>query len=324
MDLRDTAGRFLKSLLSPWGLFALVACAGCVPTYTGFLGTAWWRFDLTSHFRVQYFVVLTAGTIVFAVGRKWKMAIVPGISAVLNLALILPLYSGPSVPENRGRPFRAVMMNVHRSNTQHDKVLTFIRSSDPDVVLLLEVNDIWMKALQAIQADYPYSRCVPRSDNFGIVLLSRVQFVAAEVPYFGSAGKPTIVARFDIEGRPLTIVGTHPVPPVSRRCSHYRNEQLEQVAAFVREQEGSVIVLADVNMTSWSPHFRTFLRRSGLRDSRKGFGVQPTWPSYNPILRIPIDHCLVSDGVVIHDRRVGSDVGSDHYPIVITFSVGAP
>lgn len=36
-----------------------------------------------------------------------------------------------------------------------------------------------------------------------------------------------------------------------------------------------------------------------------------------PFMLIPIDHCLVSNDIIILDRRIGSNVGSDHYPIYI-------
>ena len=45
--------------------------------------------------------------------------------------------------------------------------------------------------------------------------------------------------------------------------------------------------------------------------------AEPTWPTYNPLLWIPIDHCLVSPEIIVTDRQIGPDVGSDHYPIVV-------
>jgi len=78
-----------------------------------------------------------------------------------------------------------------------------------------------------------------------------------------------------------------------------------------------------MNGTPWSPFFKDFLLSSGLRDSREGFRLQPTWPTWFPPAWIPIDHALVSSSVVVHDRRVGPNVGSDHYPVIIDFSISA-
>ena len=77
------------------------------------------------------------------------------------------------------------------------------------------------------------------------------------------------------------------------------------------------MLVGDLNCTSWTPAFAELERISGLRDSRKGFGVQPTWPSNLPGLRIPIDHFLVSPSLAVRNRFVGPAVGSDHFPVVI-------
>jgi len=41
-----------------------------------------------------------------------------------------------------------------------------------------------------------------------------------------------------------------------------------------------------------------------------------------PLLGIPIDHCLVSPEIIVTKRSVGPSVGSDHYPVIIDFSIG--
>ena len=63
------------------------------------------------------------------------------------------------------------------------------------------------------------------------------------------------------------------------------------------------------------------MRAARLHDSRLGCGIQPTWPAGRPLLWAPIDHCLVSKHVIVHSRRVSGNIGSDHYPVVIDFSI---
>ena len=53
----------------------------------------------------------------------------------------------------------------------------------------------------------------------------------------------------------------------------------------------------------------------------KGYGFQPSWPANNRLLRIPIDHVLHSPEIVIHDRVIGSTVGSDHFPVLVDFTI---
>lgn len=118
----------------------------------------------------------------------------------------------------------------------------------------------------------------------------------------------------------ICAVATHPLPPGGRDYSRWRNDQLEQLPDFIRSPL-PILLLGDLNVTPWNYHFRRLLDRTGLRDSAKGYGVQPTWPSYNPLLRIPIDHCLHSADIAIVDRRVGQSVSSDHYPVIVDFVI---
>ncbi|MCI0525996.1 MAG: hypothetical protein L0Y56_00890, partial [Nitrospira sp.] len=58
-----------------------------------------------------------------------------------------------------------------------------------------------------------------------------------------------------------------------------------------------------------------------LKDSRDGFGIQASWPTFVPLFLIPLDHCLVHSSVQVLDRRLGPKIGSDHYPVMIKLAV---
>jgi endonuclease/exonuclease/phosphatase (EEP) superfamily protein YafD len=70
----------------------------------------------------------------------------------------------------------------------------------------------------------------------------------------------------------------------------------------------------------WSSYYSSLEEKSGLNNARKGFGVLPTWPANMPFINIPIDHCLVSKEFNVENAEIGSDIGSDHYPLVISVS----
>ncbi len=317
------AHEFSRLGVGPWGLLSSAMAIVCISTVVGFLGRLWWPFELASHFRAQYFFFLLASTFLFLIGRKWKGAILAGVFALINLSLIVPFHLGTPSAHSGGRTYRALLINVNKSNQAYGKVRKLIRSVKPDFMVLVEVNQTWVDELQKTQDNYPFLRSLPREDSFGIALFSRIAFEHAEIRNMGNADFPSVVARFEIDGQPLTVIGTHLYSPTGRTYLGYRNHQLAELAQVVSSQKGLVMVLGDLNTTSWSPFFRDLLRKTGLRDSRKGFGLQPTWPTTFPPLWVPIDHCLVSLGVIVHNRKTGPNVGSDHYPIVVDFSVEA-
>jgi len=319
MDMRREIASFR---MLPWGLLWSGTAIACLCSMVGFWGRIWWPFELASHFRVQYIFFLLASGIIFLLGRRKRGATLSGVFAIINVSLIVPLYFGGSVAFGSNQTLRALLINVNQSNRAHKELRKFIRSVEPDFMVLVEINQAWTNVLQQMQVDYPFSRNLPaREGRSGIALLSRIPLANGEVGYFGEAQLPSVVARLEISGQPLTVIGAHALAPVGRIRSEYRNQHLATLARIVSSQKDSVIVLADLNTTSWSPFFRDLLHKTGLRDSRTGFGVQSSWPTGFPPLWIAIDHCLVSSGVVVHNRRIGPHIGSDHYPVVVDFSI---
>jgi endonuclease/exonuclease/phosphatase (EEP) superfamily protein YafD len=306
------------------GFVSAGATAVSAATIGGFLGTFWWRFDLLSHFRLQYFLCLAAAGMLLGLLRKWKSATVFAVFAAVNLAIILPYFFGKddALPDET-KSFRALLVNVHTANTRYEDVRNAFLESDPDFVVLEEINQTWMQKLKSLHERYPYSDARPREDNFGIALLSKHPLVQSDIVYLGEAGVPSVFAILDLNGQQISLLGTHPVPPASPDGAELRNGQLERVATFVNSLPEPRMILGDLNVTPWSPYFRKLLAATGMKDSGKGRGIQTTWPAHVFVLRIPIDHCLVSSAIRILDRRTGPNVGSDHYPLIVDFVLAA-
>lgn len=145
--------------------------------------------------------------------------------------------------------------------------------------------------------------------------------MSTQAEYFGDAEVPSIVAEIMLNNRKMTLIATHPLPPGGAAYSSYRNEQLDKVASKIAVIQGSVLLLGDLNVTPWSYYYRKFIKASGLQDSAQGRSIDPTWPSFSPLLWIQIDHCFYSGEFVIRARKVGGYVGSDHYPVIVDFAL---
>jgi len=312
--------RFVNRLL----LFTTVFV--CICTAAGFLAPSWWFFELFSHFRVQYYVILAACGLIYLAKRKHREAILAIAFAIVNFSVVgnfqVETPAQATTTSRQEGTLRAVLANVNHSNKAYSKLQRFIRSANADFIILVETNEAWIKSLKPLHEHYPYNQ-FGAGKHGGIALLSKVPFEDAAIKTQGGVGLPSMIARFKFNGERFTLVGTHTYSPATRQRAQDRDEQLKQLAETISIQAGPVILLGDLNVTPWSPIFKDFLRNTGLRDSREGFGLQPTWPTWFPPAWIPIDHGLVSSGVVIHDRRVGPHIGSDHYPVVIDFSITA-
>jgi endonuclease/exonuclease/phosphatase (EEP) superfamily protein YafD len=302
------------------GLLIVTGNLITLASIAGFAGGLWWPLELAAHFRVQYFLTLGVFALVLCLAKRTRVTLVFAAFAIINLSVIARLYVDRTQPIEDGSPaLRAMLLNVHTSNEQYHLVNTLIEEADPDFIIVEEINDQWLERLESLRTTYPYIVSEPRDDNFGMALFSRHKFIASEIAYISAAKVPTVLVQVEIKGRPLTILGTHPLPPYGGLYARLCNDQLAAIPEFLSETNTPILLLGDLNTSPWSPFFGQLLRKAHLSDSSVGFGVQPTWPTHLWPLLIPLDHCLYSDGVSIDSRTVGADIGSDHYPIIVDF-----
>jgi len=316
----------LTSRIKFMGLVATAGVLACIASLVGFLGRHWWGFELASHFRVQYALALALAASVFAIRRRWVWAAIFAAVALLDaIPLLSRLPTGAEAQASADHPvLRAMLANVNSANRDYPRIRATLLAQQPDFAVLLEVTPWLLDRLVDLADRYPYRIAAPQEDNFGIALLSRHPFLRADIAQLGPPGLPSIRAEFQINGSRLTLLGTHPLPPIGPQLARDRNEQLTKLAEVARSTRQPLLLLGDLNISPWSPWFERLLADSGLRDSGYGRGIQPTWPVGWPPFWIPIDHALHSAGIRVLRRATGPDLGSDHYPVIVDFQVVGP
>ncbi len=281
-----------------------------------------WPCDLLQHFRVQYAVVGAIVVAAAAIVRVRGYFDAAAIATLIHLWWIAPDLASERRPLPEGAALRVLVLNVHTESSSFDRVHRLIDDVRPDVIGLLEVDRRWLDALAPALADYPGRLTRPRDDNFGIALFARQPLVGSIEALGG--GLPSVVARLVVDGASLDLVLTHPIPPVSAAALADQRRQLDAVAERATRLPGPVLVMGDLNATPWSTPFRHLIARSGLCDSRTGFGIAASFPSTMAAVRIPIDHLLVTCTIGVRAHRVERDVGSDHLPVVVDLVVPRP
>jgi endonuclease/exonuclease/phosphatase (EEP) superfamily protein YafD len=296
-------------------LVAVATLALALASGIGFFGGLSWVADLFAHFRLQLAVGLLVCVAAAWVLRQSGVALLAASCSLVNLVVVSPqLVYQPSAEARGERTVRLVHANVNYFNRDFESALRFFSDADPDVLLIVEANELWMSALAPLRERLVYTKWV-QDGKFQIAMMSRFPMTAAG-KYF-SPRNPSIVAHVDAPGGELCVIGTHPRSPASSRRARRRDQQLASIGAFVRQQATRTVVVGDLNTTPWGHAFRALVLDSGLRDSSRGFGFQWSWPASFWPLGIPIDHALVSDGVNVLDRRMGPSIGSDHLPLVV-------
>lgn len=311
-----------------WRIVVILAMTmsvgGAAATLASFAARLHWALDLTTHWPVQLALGSLLPTGLLLAVKRWKLAILPALVVIINASIVLPVYMPAKASPANGPSLRLLSVNVHTANTQTDLLIDLVKREQPDVVVLMEINRRWERDLQPLLADYPHHLIAPREDNFGIALLSRHPLLEKKAEHLGESDVPTIFAQLEVDSQRVRVIATHPLPPVSGEFARLRDAQLRELGQRVVQMNEPVILAGDLNVTLWSPVFRDLLRTSSLRDSRQGFGVHATWPTGGGLLCIPIDHVLASQTIHVKNMHIGSDIGSDHLPILAELILPAP
>lgn len=306
-------------------LLAAVSVAALTATVAGSLGAWHWLLDLASHFRWYWLLAAALGLACSIRPLRPLPAACCGLAVAVNAWAMAPFWlpatpaglprAAAATPHSTAPPLALVTLNVHRLNPDRSAAVAYLRDRAADVVVSIEVDEPWAAALSSLDDLYPHRLVVPRDDNFGLAVLSRWPLEDARAVELGGTPRPNIVTRVRHAAGPFLLVATHPTPPYSAAASLENLAQLMAVADVAAAATLPCIVAGDFNATPWSHAYRTFAARCGLRDTALGRGVQPTWNARLAVPRIPIDHVFASPDVTVLDRRIGPDVGSDHFPV---------
>lgn len=284
-----------------------------------------WLGDLAVHFPVQYAGLALLSFVLFAVLRRpgWAaLALLLAAFNAMNAAPMLAARPPAPAPTVRGPAdpvrVRVASINVLYTNGQFQRVADFIHHERPDAVVLVEMNETWRRALAGVKNEFPYRYETLGASHRGVNLWSRLPMKDVGVLPIEARQEPAVQATLTTHGRVLRLFGVHASWPVVPASAARRNRQLVLLAERAHATTSiPLLIVGDLNITPFSPHFRRLLADGGLRSAADGFGWQPTWPSFLLPAGIQIDHALVNTAVTVHAFRRGPFDGSDHRPIIV-------
>jgi len=312
-------------------VFVLAATLGLgFATLSAVLGGFAWPLELFANFRPQL-AVLAVAALIFAVALRHKPMIV--VNVVLLAANVLPLWPHlmiylrePAAVAAAGPSLRLLSFNMHGSDTDPAKFLALIAAEKPDVILLTEVAGDIEQRMATLTDSYPH-RIPARSKGLhDVALYSRWPIAAIETNRSAHPDMPVLSADLcppnGTRGACLRVVTLHAKAPFGGGAA-LRTRQLDLAARAAMAQLGPSIIIGDLNLTPWSPTFARLIDVTGLQDSSRLRGLQPTWQSAHlptglaPLFALSIDHALISADIAPRANRVGPDIGSDHLPIIV-------
>jgi endonuclease/exonuclease/phosphatase family metal-dependent hydrolase len=206
-------------------------------------------------------------------------------------------------------------------------IITFIKSTDPDIVGLIEVDSGSIRSRMVNQAETiagelgmnssyetkygakSLNQLLPIVRKQGNAFLAAPRVHGETFHYFDTGIKRLII---ELEMETFAVFLVH----LSLKYRH-RHVQLRKLFDLIDETEKPVIVAGDFNTFWGEDEIYLFMRAAGLRSAN--IDSLPSYPSRSP--RKELDFVLYQEGIEVTHFEIPRVRHSDHLPLICDFEV---
>ena len=206
-------------------------------------------------------------------------------------------------------------------------ITSFIKSADPDIVGLIEVDSGSIRSRKINQAEAiatelgmnssyetkygerSINQLLPIIRKQGNAFLAAHRVHGESFHYFDTGIKRLII---ELEMETFAVFLVH----LSLKYRH-RHLQLRKLYDLIAVTEKPVIVAGDFNTFWGEDEIYLFMRAAGLRSANTK--SLPSYPSRSP--RKELDFILYQDGITVSHFEIPSVRHSDHLPLICDFEV---
>jgi endonuclease/exonuclease/phosphatase (EEP) superfamily protein YafD len=222
------------------------------------------------------------------------------------------------------RTFSLLISNVQMTNRTADVLRRLIDQHDPDIILTVETDRWWEKALADLERSHPHVVRQVQDNTYGMLLHSRLELRDVRVEFLVEDDIPSIHSFVKLQsGEDVELHCLHPRPPAPQESDRTteRDAELLIVAKHLKGKDARAIVAGDLNDVAWSRTNNLFQSISGLLDPRVGRGFFHTFNANWPFIRFPLDHVFSSRHFRLVAFKRLPHCGSDHFPVFVKLAL---
>ena len=283
--------------------------------------------ELLNNFRLQIGgLIILLALPVFYVGLKKLAAAQLVMACIVFLPLIANWWPAGQAPSSE-KTISLLTYNVLGNNWQQQPVVDLVDSTQADITVIVEYSNRWIEPLAEFKESHLDSLEAPRWHGFGIAMFSQYELENKRAVLLNKdvSDFPFLLAEVVVEDQRFILAAGHFLAPITIEKMAIRNSQIESATRLIFNYRNGrdlpVIVVGDMNAVPWSPFVKDMVSALELKDSRRGYPYQGSWPNDNYLMRIPIDNSFVSKHVQVHRRELLSCYSSDHLPVMLEFSI---
>jgi endonuclease/exonuclease/phosphatase family metal-dependent hydrolase len=120
------------------------------------------------------------------------------------------------------------------------------------------------------------------------------------------ADRAVLCATTDLDGRPVTVMGTH-----MAHLTDFSPLQYRRLGSLLPPADTAAVLAGDMNL--WGPPVTSFF--PAWRRAVTG----RTWPAHRP--HSQLDHVLITESLNVVEARIVDRSGSDHRPVVVRLAL---
>lgn len=340
-DIVEDLARISVTLLS-W-VYALIMGLFLVLRFV--VGDRFWLIGGVSNFTFYCFLPLIP-LILLAIPARAKWGLITTIPIFLVGVLMFGSYFLPKYPNAPvGATLKIVTFNVYNSNQSLTEMVTWLRETKADFVVMQELPERQVRAFLFSMSDlYPYQSSRSTQDAaWSNLLLSRYPILSHEDLHEVSASHMQQRYAVSYNNQPIAIynvdvaipAGTPRIPIFDGFLAQLtlgyqdgaRNTELYNLIERWQQETVPFIVAGDFAMTDQNGIYRDISRIMGDSFREVGTGLGGSWPVGEienvmprfipPLLRV--DYIWHSSQFRPIEARLGSKIGSDHLPLYAIF-----
>lgn len=300
----------------------------------------YWYSKVLDFPRLQYLYLALICLLAFVLlmkllNKKWRFSSILlslGLIATITIQaiLILPYFMSDYEVPDAAETVKAessvsiLIANVLITNRESADFLQVVGNADPDMLLVMEVDEWWVNQLEPLKKDYAYVMEYPLDNAYGMALYSKLPLKDTEIMFFKHDDVPSFHSKVILpSGRAFMFHGVHPVAPVpSDKYPDNEGEDevaLLKVAEIIAADSLPSVLAGDFNDVSWSHTSRLFEEKGNLNNVRIGRGLYNSYNAQSFIQRWPLDHYFVTDEFALLELERLPPFGSDHFPMLASF-----
>lgn len=250
----------------------------------------------------------------FLFRKQWIAGFSSLASFLILLGFLLPYLSPEREKLGQDTQLTVAHFNVFKYNTDYDGMVWTAHQTEADLLSFQEVDNAWAGELEAAFAEeYPYYEIMPTERCcYGLAVFSKHPINCLDTLWLGDV--PSFSGKIQVRDTSIQFVTAHTSAPTMSRRYNKRREHLQALTRHMETLDGPTLLIGDLNAVPWNSDIRTLRTQGGLHDSRTD--ISPTFPSWMPFVRVPIDYILHSDDLACVNFSTIKSTRSDHFGIV--------